>query len=81
MKADGPITTTAGDLVRQFSHYSDVALGQPVVVTRNGRPRNVLLSVEEYQRLKKRDQQAFTAADTPEHFLADIELLAAGSTN
>lgn len=81
MKADGPITTTAGDLVRQFSHYSDVALGQPVVVTRNGRPRNVLLSVEEYERLKKRDQQAFTAADTPEHFLADIELLAAGSTN
>lgn len=81
MKADGPITTTAGDLVRQFSHYSDVALGQPVVVTRNGRPRNVLLSVEEYERLKKRDQQAFTASDTPEHFLADIELLAAGSTN
>ncbi len=81
MKADGPITTTAGDLVRQFSHYSDVALGQPVVVTRNGRPRNVLLSVDEYERLKKRDQQAFTAADTPEHFLADIELLAAGSTN
>lgn len=81
MKADGHVTTTAGDLVRQFSHYSDVALGQPVVVTRNGRPRNVLLSVEEYERLKKRDQQAFTAADTPEHFLADIELLAAGSTN
>lgn len=83
MKADGPITTTAGDLVRQFSHYSDVALGQPVVVTRNGRPppHNVLLSVEEYERLKKRDQQAFTAADTPEHLLADIELLVVGSTN
>jgi prevent-host-death family protein len=81
MKADGHVTTTAGDLVRQFSHYSDVALGQPVVVTRNGRPRNVLLSVEEYERLKKRDQQAFTAADTPEHFLADIEMLAAGNSN
>ena len=81
MKADGHVTTTAGDLVRQFSHYSDVALGQPVVVTRNGRPRNVLLSVEEYERLKKRDQQAFTAADTPEHFLADIEMLAAVNSN
>ncbi len=81
MKADGHVTTTAGDLARHFSHYSDVALGQPVVVTRNGRPRNVLLSVEEYERLKKRDQQAFTAADTPEHFLADIEMLAAGNSN
>lgn len=44
-------------------------------------PHNVLLSVEEYERLKKRDQQAFTAADTPEHLLADIELLVVGSTN
>lgn len=73
------VVTSAGDLVRQFSHYSDVALAQPVVVTRNGRPRNVLISVEEYDRLKKRDQQAFIAADTPDHFLADIEALANGT--
>jgi prevent-host-death family protein len=70
------VSTSAGELVRQFSHYSDVALSQAVVVTRNGRPRNVLLSVEEYERLKRRDQQAFLAADTPEHFLSDIEELA-----
>jgi prevent-host-death family protein len=76
MNTTGRVVTSAGDLVRQFSHYSDVALGQPVVVTKNGRPRNVLISVEEYERLKKRDQQAFLAADTPDHFLADIEALA-----
>ncbi len=69
-------TTTAGDLVRQFAHYSDVALSHPVVVTRNGRPRSVLLSFEEYERLKRRDQQAFLAADTPERFLLSIEGLA-----
>ncbi len=68
--------TTAGELVRQFAHFSDVALSQPVVVTRNGRPRNVLLSFAEYQRLKRRDQQAFKAADNPEQFLAAIEELA-----
>jgi prevent-host-death family protein len=73
------VVTTAGDLVRQFSHYSDVALGQPVIVTRNGRARNVLLSIEEYERLRRRDQQAFMAADTPEHFVADIEALAGGA--
>ncbi len=70
------VTTTAGELVRQFSHYSDIALAQPVVVTRNGRARNVLISVEEYERLRKRDQQAFLAADTPEQFLSDIDALA-----
>jgi prevent-host-death family protein len=68
----GQITATAGDLVRKFTHYSDVALNQPVVVTRNGKPFNVLISVEEYERLKQRDQQAFLAADTPEEFLADL---------
>lgn len=81
MKTAERVVTTAGDLVRQFSHYSDVALGQPVIVTRNGRPRNVLISVEEYERLKKRDQQAFFAADTPERFLADIEALADSEEN
>lgn len=69
-------TAAAGDVVRQFSHYSDIALREPVVVTRNGRPRNVMISVEEYERLKRRDQQAFTAAETPERFLADLEALA-----
>ena len=69
-------TTTAGELVRQFAHFSDVALSQPVVVTRNGRPRTVLLSFAEYERLKRRDQRAFAAADTPEQFLASIEELA-----
>jgi prevent-host-death family protein len=72
------ITTSAGELVRQFAHYSDVALTRPVVVTRNGRPRNVLLSVAEYDRLKQRDQQVFLAADTPEPFLSAIEKLADG---
>jgi prevent-host-death family protein len=74
------VVTSAGELVREFSHYSDVALAKPVVVTKNGRPRNVLISVEEYERLKLRDQQAFRAADTPDRFLADIEALASGKS-
>lgn len=66
-------TATAGELVRQFSHFSDVALKVPVIVTKNGRPRNVLLSVEEYDRLKLRDRQVFLAEDTPEEFIGDME--------
>ena len=74
------LTTTAGDLVRNFSHYSDVALAQPVVVTKNGRARNVLISVDEYERLKSRDQRSFLAEDTPDMFLADLEATARGET-
>ena len=72
------VSATAGELVRQFSHFSDLALAQPVVVTKNGRARNVLISIEEYERLKLRDQESFLAADTPEAFLADIAATAKG---
>ena len=66
-------TATAGELVRQFSHFSDVALKVPVIVTKNGRPRNVLLSVEEYERLKLRDRQVFLAEDTPPELVRDLK--------
>jgi len=33
------------------------------------------LSFEEYERLRKRDQQVFLTADTPEKFLGGIEAL------
>jgi PHD/YefM family antitoxin component YafN of YafNO toxin-antitoxin module len=66
-------TATAGELVRQFSHYSDLALTAPVVVTKNGRARNVLLSVEEYERLKRRDRQVFLAEDAPPELIRDLK--------
>jgi len=65
--------TSAAELVRQFSHYSDLALKEPVFVTKNGRERNVLLSVDEYERLKLRDRQVFLAEDTPEEFIDDMK--------
>ena len=78
MPTTTPCVTTVDDLVRQFSHYSEIAEAAPVVITKNGRAKNVLISIEEYERLKARDQQAFLAAETPEHFLAEIEALASG---
>jgi prevent-host-death family protein len=76
MSSSDRVTTSASELLRKFSHFSDVALSQPVVVTRDGKPRHVLLSIDEYDRLTERDQQAFLAADTPDEFLADIIRLA-----
>lgn len=71
-------TATAGELVRQFSHYSDLALSEPVVVTKNGRARNVLISVEEYERLKRRDRVAVRVGELPEEFLPQLEAIARG---
>jgi prevent-host-death family protein len=44
--------TTSVEFGRKIGHYQDRALVEPVMVTRNGRERVVLLSADEYKRLK-----------------------------
>ena len=50
------VRMSAGEFGREVGRYQDVALTQPVIVTRNGRDRTVMISVEEYRRLKRRDR-------------------------
>ncbi|NDE35759.1 MAG: type II toxin-antitoxin system Phd/YefM family antitoxin [Gammaproteobacteria bacterium] len=50
------ITITSVEFQRHFGRYQDEALKEPVSITRNGRERIVVLSVEEYNRLKRRDR-------------------------
>lgn len=57
-----------GEFQRHVDRYQDLALTQPVAVTRDGRERTVMISAEEYRRLKRRDRQVlglddFSAAD------------------
>jgi prevent-host-death family protein len=59
-------TITSAEFQRNFGRYQDVALTEPVAITRNGRERLVVLSADEYHRLKQQDRQGledFTAAD------------------
>ena len=51
---------TSAEFQRKLGLYQDKALAEPVTITRNGRERLVLLSVEEYQRLKRRDRRVFS---------------------
>jgi len=62
------ITITSAEFQRNFGLYQDAALKEPITITRNGRERMVVLSAEEYHRLKRRDRQVmaldeFTEAD------------------
>jgi len=43
-----------------------MALSHPVIVTRNGRDRTVVISAEKYQHLKRRDRQVYAAGDLPD---------------
>jgi prevent-host-death family protein len=57
---------------RHLGQYQDRALVEPVLVTRNGRERLVLLSADEYRRLKDLDRQAMSVAALPEDVLQAI---------
>jgi prevent-host-death family protein len=67
------VKVSSAEFQKNIGRYQDVALVEPVTVTKNGRDRTVLLSVEEYQRLKRRDRKAMTPADFSDEDIAAIE--------
>jgi prevent-host-death family protein len=67
------ITVSAAEFQRYFGRYQDEALTQPVVITRNGRERVVMISVDEYRRLKRRDRQVLRAGELSDADLAALE--------
>jgi prevent-host-death family protein len=65
-------TVSAADLQRNIGRYQDIALREPVAVTRNGRESCVLLSTHEYYRLKRRDRQVFHVDTASEEQLKEM---------
>jgi prevent-host-death family protein len=63
MRTDEIVTVTAAEFHRNVGVYQDIALTKPVAITKNGRERTVLMSAEEFHRLKRRDRQAIAAGD------------------
>lgn len=64
---------TSAEFIRNYGSVTDAALAGPVTITRNGRPRLVLLSSEEFERLKRRDRRAVAVETLGEEDLALIE--------
>ncbi len=67
------IRVSAAEFQRNIGRYQDIALVQPVAVTRNGRERTVMISVEEYHRLKRRDRQVLGLEDFTDADVAALE--------
>jgi prevent-host-death family protein len=64
---------SSGEFQRRIGHYQDRALVEPVTITSNGRERLVMMSVEEYRRLKQCDRQVITLAEFTEEDIAALE--------
>jgi hypothetical protein len=67
------ITVSAAEFQRNIGRYQDLALTQAIAVTRNGRERTVLISVDEYLRLKRRDRQVLRLEDFSSDDIATLE--------
>ena len=67
------IRVTSTEFGKEVGRYQDAALNQPVVVTRNGRDRTVMISAEEYQRLKRRDREVLGLDDFTDADIAAVE--------
>jgi len=57
---------TAAEFQRELGRWQDEAIRRPLRITRHGRARLVLLSVEEFDRLMRRDRVAIRAEDLSE---------------
>ena len=57
------VTVSAAEFHRNVGVYQDIALTKPVTITKNGRERTVLLSAQEYARLKRRDLRVIATGE------------------
>ena len=64
---------SSAEVSKNFGQYADRTLVAPVTITKHGREHLVLLSAEEYARLKRRDRQVYRAKDVPDDILGAIE--------
>ena len=63
---------TITQLQRHIGDIQELVLKEPVTVTRNGREKYILLSAEEYRRLKHRDRQVLAIEELSEEDIRDI---------
>jgi prevent-host-death family protein len=57
------IRVSSTEFGKEVGRYQDAARSQPVIVTRNGRDRTVVISAEEYRRLQRRDREVLGIVD------------------
>ncbi|MFG1404254.1 type II toxin-antitoxin system Phd/YefM family antitoxin [Xanthobacter sediminis] len=66
-------TVTSAEVSKNFGAYQDAAVREPVVITKNGRPRTVLMAYEDFIRLSKRDRRVQRTAELSEAEIAAVE--------
>ncbi len=69
---DSVMKISTAEFIKNYGTLADKALSEPLVITKNGRDRLVVLSAEEYARLKRRDRRVVRVEDFTEEEMALI---------
>jgi prevent-host-death family protein len=72
MRTHDGVMVTFAEFHRNIGTYQDIALTKTVTITKNGRERTVLISAEEYARLKRRDRRVIAAGELSERQVAAL---------
>ena len=64
---------TSVEFQQNVGRYQDMAIAEPVEVTKHGRRHVVVLSDQEYRRLKRQDRQAMPVWQIPPEVIDGIE--------
>ncbi|WP_202801983.1 type II toxin-antitoxin system prevent-host-death family antitoxin [Rhodovulum sp. PH10] len=63
---------STAEFIRNFGPLADKALSEPLTITKNGRDRLVVISADEYARLKRRDRRVVALEEFTEEEVALI---------
>jgi PHD/YefM family antitoxin component YafN of YafNO toxin-antitoxin module len=63
---------SSAEFIKNYGTLADKALQEPVTITRNGRDRLVLISTEEYDRLRASYRRAIRIEDLSDEEMEEI---------
>lgn len=66
------LAVSAKDVAGKFGYYTDEAMLRPVGIQRHGTTRVVMISLQEYERLLRRDRQVLLTKDLDDETLEAI---------
>lgn len=75
--AEPLFAVSAKDVAGRFGFYTDEAMQRPVGIQRHGTTRVVMISLKEYERLKRRDRQAIRTEDLDDETLEALQTVSA----
>jgi prevent-host-death family protein len=68
-----PATVSAAEVSKNFGAYQDAAVRDPVIITKNGRPRTVLMAYDAFVRLSHRDRRVELTSGLSDAEIAAVE--------